>query len=500
MVVPFIFGIAIQHHCNHPVWFNWMLAIGAILFQFIFSRFSLRVRFSNYTWQGICFSLLFVALGGIITFEKNPYAKREQVSPYLNKNIVYVVRLLEPLQEKKSTWKSLAHVESITVDQETSFPQTNMLLYFSKRSKIPEAGYGDRILIIKPPEWIENNPALNGIDYVKFCALKNIHLQAFLQQGDYLVTDLREVNSIQSFIFKLQSWVVDHLSECIPGDSERGLALALLIGYKNDLDRSLLQAYSNTGVVHVIAISGLHLGIIYGILRLFCMPMRRNKAGKWISPLIIISGLWLFSLLAGASPSVLRSAVMFSFIVAGQSFSRNGSMLNNLFASAFFLLCYEPFWLWDLGFILSYSALLSIIIFEKSIYSMLYFKSRVVDMVWKMNSVTIAAQILTMPVLLFNFQQFPALFLFTNFVAIPLSSIILIGEIILCCISFSHIISGWLGSLLSLLINLMNSVIVAVDKLPFASITGLDINIMHLVLLYVLIAVASRFFIFRHLK
>jgi competence protein ComEC len=117
---------------------------------------------------------------------------------------------------------------------------------------------------------------------------------------------------------------------------ELGLAEALLIGYKDDLDKTLIQSYSNTGVVHIIAISGLHLGLIYWLLVQLLNPFQKRRYMKWLRPVIIISGLWLFSLLAGAQPSILRSAVMFTCIVIGAGIGRKSSIYNSL---AFFCLC-----------------------------------------------------------------------------------------------------------------------------------------------------------------
>ena len=149
--------------------------------------------------------------------------------------------------------------------------------------------------------------------------------------------------------------MINVLQKNIAGKKECGLAEALLIGYRNDLDKNLIQSYSNTGVVHVVAISGLHLGLVYFILTTICGRVKI----KLLKAAIIISGLWLFSLLAGGGPSVLRSALMFSIIVIGESFSKKSTVMNNLAVSAFLLLCFDPYWLWDLGFILSYTELLA---------------------------------------------------------------------------------------------------------------------------------------------
>jgi competence protein ComEC len=217
-----------------------------------------------------------------------------------------------------------------------------------------------------------------------------------------------------------------------------------------------------------------------------------------LRPVIIIAGLWLFSLLAGGGPSVLRSALMFSTIVIGERFSRKSTVLNNLAVSAFALLCIDPYWLWDLGFILSYSALLSIVLFMKPVYNLYTSENKFIDMVWKMNAVTISAQILTMPVLLYYFNQFPNLFIITNFLAIPLSSVILIGEIVLCGVSFIEPVSLLCGRFLTIAIKLMNGIVEYLDRLPFSSTKDIHISFLQVVLLYVLIAFVSDFLLTKH--
>jgi competence protein ComEC len=216
--------------------------------------------------------------------------------------------------------------------------------------------------------------------------------------------------------------------------------------------------------------------------------MRRHKYVKWLRPLIIICGLWLFTLLAGAQPSILRSAVMFTCIVAGENLSKRTSIYNTLALSAFILLCSNPYWLWDVGFQLSYSAVLSIIIFMRPIYNLFYIKNKLLDFFWKLNSVTIAAQILTLPVSIYHFHQFPTHFLLTNFVAVPLSSLILLGEIFLCVISIIPAAALLVGKILSWLIWLMNSYIEKVEALPFSLWDGLQISIPQVVFLFIFIA------------
>ena len=189
---------------------------------------------------------------------------------------------------------------------------------------------------------------------------------------------------------------------------------------------------------------------------------------------------------------------MFSTIVIGNAVTRKSSILNNLAVSAFFLLCYDPYWLWDLGFILSYAALLSIVLFMKPIYNLYISENRIIDTIWKLNAVTISAQILTMPVLIYYFKQFPNLFIITNFLAIPLSSIILTGEIILCLVYFIEPLALLCGRLLSQLIKMMNGIVEYLDSFPFSSTRNIHVNYLQVVLLYVFIAFTASWMMSKH--
>jgi len=226
----------------------------------------------------------------------------------------------------------------------------------------------------------------------------------------------------------------------------------------------------------------LHLGLIYWLLAWFFKPLQKRKL-KWLRPIFILTGLWLFSLLAGAQPSVLRSAFMFTCIVLGDSFARKSSIYNTLALSALLLLCINPYWLWDVGFQLSYAAVLSIVIFMQPIYHWFYIKNKTLDFIWKLNAVTIAAQILTVPIGIYHFHQFPLNFLFTNFLAVPLSSFILLDEILLCIISFIPPLAAFIGQFISWLIWIMNSYIERIEMLPFSLWDGLQISILQSILL-----------------
>ncbi|RYG41617.1 MAG: ComEC family competence protein, partial [Chitinophagaceae bacterium] len=397
----------------------------------------------------------------------------------------------ETVIEKNKSYKANAVISSVIDNGKPSAAKGKIILYFQKDSSAKDLKYGTQILIKNNLQEIKNSGNPGGFDYRRYCLFQGITHQAYLQSPDFVIMPHKKGTWFFSILEKHRQVILSILRRYIDGQKEAGLAEALLIGYKNDLDKTLIQSYTNTGVVHVIAISGLHLGLIYMILLLVLKPLQHYVSLRWLKPILILSGLWAFTFMAGAQPSILRSAVMFTFIVAGESLSKRTSVLNNLALSAFCLLCYNPFWLWDVGFQLSYSALLSIVIFMKPIYRLFYVKNKWLDYLWQLNAVTLAAQILTLPVSIYHFHQFPVYFILTNVLAVPLSSVILIGEIILCAISFAPFIAKTVGYIVGWLIRFMNAWIEKIETFPISTWDSLQITLFQSYLLYFVIAAAG---------
>lgn len=488
VLAPFMAGILWQWYgqCERNIWYI-TLATGTAA-MVAFSCLSLSKKFRYRVVGGIIIMLPFIALGALSVWYHDLRHSAGIPGPQLTTGVTLFATLAEAPAEKTNSLKATAVITGIIDNGNHIAADRKIIIYFRKDSLPVMLQYGSVLVFKKPLQEIQNagNPA--GFDYKRYALFQGITHQVFLARGDYALLPYAGKKWLGNILEKIRQAVLSVLRAYIPGDDEAGLAEALLIGYKNDLDKTLVQSYTNTGVVHIIAISGLHLGLIYWLLVGLLRPLQNTGNARWLRPLIIIAGLWLFSLLAGAQPSILRSAVMFTCIVLGENTGRKSSIYNTLSFSAFLLLCYNPFWLWDLGFQLSYSAVLSIVIFMHPVYNLLYIKNKLLDMLWKMNAVTMAAQVLTVPVSIYHFHQFPNLFLFTNLVAVPLSSAILLGEIFLCMVFFFPWLASLLGHLLSWLISLMNGYIVRIENISFSLWQGLQVTLVQAILMYMLIA------------
>ncbi len=200
--------------------------------------------------------------------------------------------------------------------------------------------------------------------------------------------------------------------------------------------------------------------------------------------ILVLSCMWLFALLTGGGASILRSAVMFSCIAIGDILIKKSSIYNSLAASAFILLCVNPFYLWDVGFQLSYLALSGIVIFQKPIYHLFFIKNKWIDNIWKLTAVSLAAQIFTFPICLYYFHQFPTIFLFTNLLTVPLSTIILFVEIFLVAFAWITPVGFFIGKLTWWLIWLMNKIILFFNGLPYALWDRIPATVTSTLLLY----------------
>ena len=488
IIIPLIIGICIQWYLPFSIVI--IIALLTISFAGFYLFYLLPIQL-RYKFQFIQSSLLYflvVALAMLLTWNNDYKNNHYWYGKNYNKGDFLLARIDEPLSEKLHSFKAIVFVKAIVNDKKIIPAKGKLLVFFKKNKSQPNLHYGDLILINKIPEAIKNSGNPGAFDNKRYQHFQQIYDQVFLTDSEYVSLNQHSFNHLNKFIYSLQAFTIEGLRKYIKNDDETlGIAEALLIGYKNDLDKDLVQAYSNTGVVHIIAISGLHLGLIYMVLLWLFDRIPFIKRFKIFKSISIISCLWIFSLLTGASASVLRSAVMFTCIIIGKTIKRQSSIYNSLAASAFILLCYNPYFLWDVGFQLSYLAIIGIISLQKPIHQLLYFETYLLKKIWEMSSITIAAQIITFPICLYYFHQFPNVFLISNLIAVPLSTVILFSEIILICFSWIPFLGIYLGKFIEVSIWLMNYLIICFNKIPFAICKNIYANLFSTYVLYALV-------------
>jgi competence protein ComEC len=497
LLAPFIIGILAQWYApfNSSIlpWIMTGSAVIILVVMLIPTRWQFRLRWM----QGIFLHVFMATLGALVTYHHDIRHAPNWVGKVYSDTGAMVVTLQEPLVEKAKSYKADASIDQLQLKGYWKGVTGKTIIYFQKDSTKPAVQYGSQLLISKPLQHIRNSGNPGAFDYERYNAFRDIHYQLFLKENDYRVLSTTRVNELDRWLFGIQSWVVQLLQKRVKGDEESSVAEALLIGYRNDLDKDLVQAYSNTGVVHIIAISGLHLGMIYGIFVFLFRKVRSKRAHRFVKPIVILIVLWTFSLVAGGAPSIMRSAVMFTLIVLGEVVNRKGSIYNTLAGAAFVMLVYNPFYLWDVGFQLSFAAVVSIVAFMKPVYNWFYFQNKILDGIWKLTSVTIAAQVLTAPFIFFYFHQFPLLFMVTNFVAVPLSSFILYCELLLVLVSPFEWLSTVVGNVTSYGIHCMNTFIRHMDGIPNAVYDNIHITLFQSYILMALILASSYWLLFK---
>ncbi len=470
-------GIILQFYLQIADGFVWMTVVLGMILLLLLKLFSLPKLYFLRWISGIGINLVFLGLGGLLVNTRNIENDPEWINHYYSTVDAVIVTIQEPLVEKPKSYKALATIENVIKNDSLTAVKGDILLYFQKDSVKPDLKYGSQLIIHKPLQPITNSGNPGGFDYKRYCAFQNIYHQAFLKEADYTILSTSNTNWFDQSLINSRLWVLSTLRKYIKEKNEVAVAEALLIGYRDDLDKELVQSYSNTGVVHIIAISGLHLGMIYGMMVWIFSRFRKAKWNRLTKPVIILLVLWMFTFIAGAVPSILRSAVMFTCIVIGESISRRTNIYNTLAASAFILLLINPFFLWDVGFQLSFAAVLSIIAFSKPINNWVYFGNKLLSGTWKLAAISLSAQVLTLPIVLYHFHQFPNLFLLTNLIIVPLSGLILFAEIALLIFSFIPVLGELWGKAVEWMIWIMNLFIERTDRIPWAVTDGIQITI-----------------------
>ncbi len=478
-------GIITNEHINAALYIAVGISIAGLLAIAQLSNFKkFRYRFI----QGVLVQIIFTCLG--IAIMQNTLQARTTETALLaaRKNgTVYIMRITEALQLKNKTYKTAAIIESIGHAQQEIKTNIKIIVHVARDSSYGNMQLltaGSYIATTIQPTLVPDTHNPGGFNYKVWLFRNEITHQLYLSKGSWTLLPSKKS---KRYLQILQQKIRTILQQNITGTQEKAVAAALLIGYKQDIDSDLMKAYSNTGVIHVIAISGLHLGLIYGLLIGIFNWMPGSTIKKWIAPPVMLLVLWCFALLTGAGPSIVRAAVMFSFIIIASVVKQNSSIINALAASAFFLLLLHPFYLWDIGFQLSYAAVLSIVLYQKNIFDSLYFKYRWIQACWQLNAVTISAQILTLPLVVYHFHQFPNYFLVSNFIVVPLSSIILYGCLLLLPFGSLVYIGKALSVCTSWLIGSMNWIIQKMNALPFATTSNLHINTAQVILFFIII-------------
>lgn len=488
LLFPFFIGI-IAYLFFPNISFLVLISCISVLFILLLTTrfFSLKTKFQQKESIGILLNLLLISVGYFSSYS-NSVTNSKIWYKHDSPNYQYaLVRINNEIETKPKSLKALVEIKQLVSNTETKECKGEAIIYFQKNEKSASLKEGDYLLIKNKFQSIQNTNNPGSFNYANYCNLKNIYESAYITEFEFQPTG--ENTKTLSTYFNLWNYKTRTvLNQYISDSSAKGIAEALLIGYRKNVDDDIWQSYSNTGIVHVIAISGMHMAMIYStiIWLLFRIPFFKRK-NNYVY-LIAIFAMWLFACLTGLPPSVTRSAIMFTFIGIAALVKRDMNIYNNLAASAFCLLCYNPYWLVDVGFQLSYLAILSMLLFFEKFYHLLYFSNYWVDKIWAMIAGTLSAQVLTFPILIYYFHQFPLLFIITNLIAIPMTGLILYGEIVLILFSWIKPIAKILGFCISKTILFLNYLVLKISQLSFVTWSSIQVNEFQVLLLFIFIS------------
>ena len=430
-----------------------------------------------------------IFLGGYLNVQlKNESRQADHILNFNCKIEAYQVKLISPAEEKAKSWKRVGTVLAVRSQGHWLPASGKVNLYWPRsETRIAPLDYGDVLLIKGAPREVESPYNPYEFDFKRFLGSKNIYHQQFV--GEDVWRPLR-ASAEHGFLFhahRARNWSVAVLENLISSPREQGIVIALVLGVTDGLDTELLNAYAAGGTMHVLAVSGLHVSIIYGILLFFFRPLNGKPGGQWIIAIVSLVLLWAYAFITGLSPSVLRAVAMFSFVAISKPMGRSTNIYNTLAASAFCILIYDPYLIMSVGFQLSYLAVLGIVYLQRPLYNLWVPKSEMLNWAWQITCVSIAAQVATFGLGLLYFHQFPIYFLLANLFVIPGSFVVLVAGILLLILSPFTTIASWLAFALEWFVRILNEGVFLVEQLPFSLINHIYISASQSCLLFLFI-------------
>lgn len=343
---------------------------------------------------------------------------------------------------------------------------------------------------------IANAPSKNPnqFDYSKYLSDRQIFAQIYVDKSQISINK-KIKKDIWYYSNCLHQRIIGNLKKAHFNDAEMNVALALILGQQQEISAEIIQDYQYSGATHVLSVSGLHVGFIMLFINFILKPISNTRKGSFIKLSCVILSLALFAVISGLSPSVLRSVVMFSFVATGNHLRRGGNIYHTLLVSIFLILLFEPYFLFDVGFQLSYIALFFIIWLQPLLNKIWTPKTKFLTHIWNALTVSFAAQIGAFPLCLYYFHQFPGLFFVTNIAIIPVLAFIMIAGIIVMILAIFITPPEIIVSIFEKSIYLLNYIIHSVASFKSFVILDISFNFYYLISFYLLIITAIIWFL-----
>ncbi len=446
-------------------------------------------------------SLLLLALGlgfGCTLWHDETRFSNHIIHQNLDLVTHYQAEVIGMPESRAKTYKVEAVLRVIRSQEKWQESTGKIVLYLDKKAMIPK--YGDVLLVRGAPRRAQ--PPLNPeeFDYAQFLRYKQFYHTHYLRSTDFVFVGKNNAVWYKSWAYRLSQWADNQLKRLMPWPREYTVAKAMVLGIRGEMDTELTDAYSVAGAVHVLSVSGFHIAIFVWILSTVLAFLEKRKYGRWLYLLITLGTMWFYAVLTGLSAPVIRSALMFTIYLMAKPLHRKENTANALFGSALILLCFDPQLIYSVSFQLSYTALGGIIFLQPRIYQGFTFENWLIDKIWNLTAVALAAQLTTFPLLVYYFHQLSTYFWLANPFVIWLSFALL--PLALATVAFSWVpyLAQLLGWLTTLCTWILNETVLFIEHLPFSRMSGLWFDKMEVILVYAIIGFLLELIYFRNKK
>jgi len=487
ITIPFVLGITLSIFTEIS---SAICVVGFFTAFIIYLFLHFYNRFSYAVVTGVFLNITILCAGAMLTSIRSEHA---QTSLLKMKEGLLIGEIEEdPRFGEKSTSLRIS-ILAVNKNNIWEYGGGKTLLYVENSEESAKLRPGDKIIFSPELNEIENNGNPEEFNYKKYLSYNLILSSDYIESDNWqLLSSDNDIGFRQKFL-RFRQMLINKLKSFNLNDDELAVVSALALGYKDSLSDEIRHAYSSSGAMHILAVSGLHVGIVYGII-VFLFSFIKTKRLNILKVVLTIVLVWLYAVLTGLSPSVSRAALMFSIMALGKLQKHGSGSLNTIAASAFILLLINPYNLTNIGFQLSYIAVIGIVLLYEPIYRVFTVKFKLLDKIWSLTAVSIAAQLATAPICLFYFHQFSNYFLLTNYLLIPISTIAIWLVILVFVFSGIEVISVFLAKVLSWVVKAMNSISLGIESLPFSVSEDIYINTIQLFVLYLTIVFILVFF------
>ena len=479
-----IAGICCQFYTDY---WNYGIVISACILIFL----SLTAYWQRKTLFFVFITwITFFLTGMILVYENDATNHTNYFEKYLKNTSKVILAIDKVLKPGNYHHKYVADVVQLDSKKTTG----HVLLNIEKDSTSLLFHTGDLVFLKNKFQDIKSSLNPHQFNYKHYLKKQGINQQVYITHQEILLLDESKV-SLLRFIDAFRVKIQKSLRRYHFTDDELAVMNALLLGQRQEISKQLSDNYSKAGAIHILAVSGLHVGVILLILSLILKPLERVNNGKLIKLVLVILSLWFFAILAGLSASVIRAVTMFSAIALGQFFNKRNAVEHSLIFSMFIILLWKPLFLFDVGFQLSYTAVFGIIWIQPVLYQLWKPNFFIVDKGWQLITVSVAAQLGVLPISLFYFHQFPALFFISNLIIIPFLGVILGLGLVVLVLSYMSILPLFLEGFYGGIISILNKVVAFVARQESFLFSEISFSALKMIFSYLLIISGFQLFL-----